>query len=87
MLAINRGHYTGLLPSLFRYAEISLTTGAAGPMAREEVRGGRSSNDMDLAVGIAFVEATTGKGDEEEGSTVNYSFGIVCRFAGEASLH
>jgi hypothetical protein len=32
-LGVARGQYTGLLPSLFRYAEISLTTGVAAPLS------------------------------------------------------
>lgn len=32
-LGVGRGQYTGLLPSLFRYAEISLTGGVAAPVA------------------------------------------------------
>ncbi|KAM3568170.1 hypothetical protein VYU27_009702, partial [Nannochloropsis oceanica] len=74
-LGVARGQYTGLLPSLFRYAEISLTTGLAAPAPfrplptgkeEGEGEGGKEGGerDMDMDVGLAFVRAT-----KEEGGT------------------
>jgi hypothetical protein len=69
-----RGQYTGLLPSLFQYAEISLTTGSAesGPCLPNGLRPGGPSSavrgapdlglDADVALGVAFVRAANKDG-------------------------
>lgn len=55
-LGVQRGQYTGLLPSLFRYAEIALTS----PLPPPPTLPSSTSTDMDLAVGMAFVQAASG---------------------------
>jgi len=66
-LGVQRGQYTGLVPSLFRYAEISLTTEAAGPIlpfgavSTNTASSASGSSSMDLELGIAFVQAASSR--------------------------